>query len=138
MRRVSKMPGENNLSKLLANLSPALAEEEYVFCTFIDSSYGDFSELKPVASVMEKEGLSLVLEKKKAEMANIKFHSSFRCISLGIHSDLISIGLTAKISSTLCENGISSNIIAGYFHDHVFVPVGQAERALEVLSKLIK
>jgi hypothetical protein len=52
MRRVSKMPGENNLSKLLANLSPALAEEEYVFCTFIDSSYGDFSELKPVASVM--------------------------------------------------------------------------------------
>ena len=40
------MPGENNLSKLLANLSPALTEEEYVFCTFIDSSYGDFSELR--------------------------------------------------------------------------------------------
>ena len=63
------MSGEKNLSKLLANLSPALTEEEYVFCTFIDSSYGDFLELKPVASMMEKEGLSLVLEKKKAKMA---------------------------------------------------------------------
>ena len=132
------MPGEKNLSKLLANLSPTLTEEEYVFCTFIDSSYGDFSELKPVASMMEKEGLSLVLEKKKAEMANIKFQSSFRCISLGVHSDLISIGLTAKISSALSENGISSNIIAGYFHDHVLVPSCQAENALEVLNKLIK
>ena len=132
------MSGEKNLSKLLANLSPALTEEEYVFCTFIDSSYGDFLELKPVASMMEKEGLSLVLEKKKAEMANIKFQSSFRCISLGVHSDLISIGLTAKISSALCENGISSNIIAGYFHDHVFVPSDQSVRALEILSKPIK
>ena len=132
------MPGEKNLSKLLANLSPALTEKEYVFCTFIDSSYGDFSELKPVASMMEKEGLSLVLEKKKAEMANIKFQSSFRCISLGVHSDLISIGLTAKISSLLYQNNISANIIAGYFHDHIFVPSDQSVRALEILSKPIK
>ena len=132
------MPGEKNLSKLLANLSPALTEEEYVFCTFIDSSYGDFLELKPVASMMEKEGLSLVLEKKKAEMANIKFQSSFRCLSLGVHSDLISIGLTAKISSLLYQNNISANIIAGYFHDHIFVPSDQSVRALEILSKPIK
>ena len=74
----------------------------------------------------------------ESEMANIKFQSSFRCISLGVHSDLISIGLTAKISSALSENGISSNIIAGYFHDHVLVPSCQAENALEVLNKLIK
>ena len=132
------MSGEKDLLKLLENLSPAMSEDEYVFCTFIDSSYGDFSELKPVASMMEKEGLSLVLEKKKAERANIKFESTFRCISLGVHSDLTSIGLTAKISSALCENGISSNIIAGYFHDHVFVPSHQAENALKVLHQLIK
>jgi len=132
------MPGEKDLLKLLENLSPAMSEDEYVFCTFEDSTYGNFSDLEPFASVKEKEGLSLVLEKKKAERANIKFESIFRCISLGIHSDLTSIGLTAKISSVLCENDISSNIIAGYFHDHVFVPSHQAENALDVLHKLIK
>jgi len=132
------MPGEKDLLKLLENLSPALLKDEYVFCTFKDSTYGNFSDLEPFASVKEKEGLSLVLEKKKAESANIKFESIFCCISLGIHSDLTSIGLTAKISSVLCENDISSNIIAGYFHDHVFVPSHQAENALKVLHQLIK
>ena len=132
------MSGEKDLLKLLENLSPSMSEDEYIFCTFQDSTCDNFTDLEPFASVKEKEGMSLVLERKMAERAGIKFESIFRCISLGIHSDLTSIGLTAKISSALSENGISSNLIAGYFHDHVLVPSYQAESALEVLNKLIE
>jgi hypothetical protein len=53
-----------------------------------------------------------------------------------VHSDLVSVGLTAKISSVLFEQNISANIIAGYFHDHVFVPSNQALRAFDFLKKL--
>ena len=100
------------------------------------SNYGEFNSLNPIASFLEKEGLTLVIEKEKAKQANIKFQATFRCISLGVHSDLVSVGLTAKISSVLFEQNISANIIAGYFHDHVFVPSNQALRALDFLKKL--
>lgn len=130
------MVGEKDLKKLLENLSPVLLEEEYIFCSMPGSNYGEFNSLKPIASFLEKEGLTLVVEKEKAKQANIKFQATFRCISLGVHSDLVSVGLTAKISSVLFEQNISANIIAGYFHDHVFVPSNQALRAFDFLKKL--
>jgi len=130
------MVGEKDLKKLLENLSPVLSEEEYIFCSMPGPNYGEFNSLKPIASFLEKEGLTLVVEKEKAQQANIKFQATFRCISLGVHSDLVSVGLTAKISSVLFEQNISANIIAGYFHDHVFVPSNQALRAFDFLKKL--
>jgi hypothetical protein len=132
------MAGEKNLSKMLENLSPVMTEQEYVFCTFTKSSYGDLSDLEPIASVMEDEGLTLVLKKERAIQAGVEYFDTFRCISLGIHSDLTSVGLTAKISSVLYQHGISSNMIAGYFHDHIFVPSDKALNALEVLSGPLK
>jgi hypothetical protein len=37
------------------------------------------------------------------------------------------------ISRKLTEYGISANVIAAFFHDHVFVP---SERALEAMQAL--
>jgi hypothetical protein len=46
------------------------------------------------------------------------------------------VGLTAAVSRKLTEKGICANIIAAYFHDHIFVPSAQADLALNVLLEL--
>ena len=132
------MPGETNLEKLLASMSPELLAGEFVFCTFPGAAYGDHAELEPVASFQEKEGLTLVIPKSRAVANSIPFDSVFRCITLNVHSSLEAVGLTAAFSGKLAEHGISANVIAGYFHDHIFVQAEKAGQALAALNDLIR
>ena len=128
------MTGESDIEKLLKYMSPKLCSEEYVFCTIKNACYGDYADAKPLASFLEKEGLSLVLARKSADKYDMSYEGIFKCITLEVHSDLQAVGLTAAVSGRLCENNISANVIAGFFHDHIFVPAESAEKALNVLS----
>ena len=107
------MSGEVDLEKLLALLQPKLLEGEFVFCNLKDKTLSDILELNPLSSYREDEGLSLLLSREQAV-----------------------VGLTAAVSNKLAANGIPANIIAAHFHDHVFVPVGKAELALQLLIEL--
>lgn len=53
-----------------------------------------------------------------------------------MHSALEAVGLTAAFAGALGKAGISCNVIAGYYHDHLFVGRDDAERALQVLRQL--
>lgn len=59
----------------------------------------------------------------------------FRGITLTIHSSLDAVGITAAVSTKLAEQGISANVIAAYYHDHIFVQAEKAELAIEALGK---
>ena len=122
-----------NQFKELKNLNPVLLEDEYVFCTFLSSIYGDHNKLNPIASFNEKEGLTLVVKKEIAKFNNLEFKGTFKCISLNLISSLTSVGLTALISKALADNEISANIYAGYYHDHIFVPLEKANDAFKLL-----
>jgi hypothetical protein len=74
-----------------------------------------------------------VITKQRAEQESLKYQELFKCISLGLESTLISVGLTAQISTILTKSNISANMFAGYFHDHIFVPIKDAENALKIL-----
>ena len=127
------MTGMTNLDQMLAQIVPELSQSEYVFASFPGARYGDLASLAPVACVQEKEGLTLVLERSVAETAGVSCDQLFRRISLNVHSSLVSVGLTAAVSAALADNGIPANMIAGAFHDHIYVPSGQASEAMEVL-----
>ena len=124
-----------NQFKELKNLNPVLLEDEYVFCTFLSSIYGDHNKLNPIASFIEKEGLTLVVKKEIAKFNNLEFKATFKCISLNLISSLTSVGLTALISKALADNEISANIYAGYYHDHIFVPLEKANDAFKLLCE---
>ena len=124
-----------NQFKELKNLNPVLLEDEYVFCTFLSSIYGDHNKLNPIASFNEKEGLTLVVKKEIAKFNNLEFKGTFKCISLNLISSLTSVGLTALISKALADNEISTNIYAGYYHDHIFVPLEKANDAFKLLCE---
>lgn len=127
--------GETNLNTLLGSICPELSPGEYVFCT-LEGSYGDYSELAPIASFMEAEGLTLVLSKEDAMTHGLCFQSVFRVITLTVHSSLDAVGLTAAVSRQLADKGISANVVAAYYHDHIFVQSHKAQLAMEALNEL--
>ena len=130
------MPALTNLTDLLRALEPKLHDEDFVFCTVV----GDLSEylnLNPVATFVEQEGLTLILEKSRAREAELDFDGTYKQISLSVHSSLTAVGLTAAVSSALASKGISANILAAYYHDHIFVPTTRAADAMECLRRLV-
>lgn len=130
------MTGEISLNLLLKNMSPNLREGDFVFCVIKNVNYNALAELKPFATVSESEGLTLVLSKEAADQHGLNYDHTFRCITLNVHSSLEAVGLTAAVSTALSNNQISANIIAGFYHDHIFVQAEFANRALGILSEL--
>ena len=132
------MAGMEDLDKLLSSMSPELLKTEFVFCTVPGGTYGDHKDLNPLATFKESEGLTLVITRDDADRSGFQYESSFKCITLTVHSSLEAVGLTAAVSTKLSEHNISANIIAAYYHDHVFVPSGAADKALTLLSDFYK
>ncbi len=130
------MAGIKDKHQILKKLNPELSKTEFVFCTFPEATYGNLAHLNPIASYQEKEGLTLIIPKENADEYNLHYESCYKAITLLVHSSLDSVGLTAAVSTKLAEAGISANIIAAYFHDHIFVPSAQADLALNVLLEL--
>jgi hypothetical protein len=89
-----------------------------------------------IAAIREPEGLSLVVPLEVAEQlgAAILFQAAW--ITLTVHSDLQAVGLTAAFSGALADVGISCNVVAGAYHDHIFVPHEKASTAMAVLVSL--
>lgn len=130
------MNGISKLEVLLKNMHPEMSENEYVFCSVQSLSFEAASKLNPICTFKEDEGLSLVLEKTCAESEKLHFDEVFKKISLQVHSSLEAVGLTAAVSTALADKGISANVIAAYYHDHIFVPKNKSTFALKVLLSL--
>ncbi|CAL9334887.1 hypothetical protein SUDANB120_00146 [Streptomyces sp. enrichment culture] len=127
------MPGEKDLRTLLASMSPQLNEGEYVFAL---APAGEVPEgVRPVATVRE-EGLTLVLPRADADRLGLAYDYVAAWITLRVHSALDAVGLTAAFATALASAGLSCNVVAGFHHDHLFVPYDEAPRALAVLADL--
>jgi hypothetical protein len=77
------------------------------------------------ATIREEEGLTVIVP-----------GDGWARISLSVHSSLAAVGLSAAISGALAEAGISCNIVAGYHHDHLFVPWPRRHDAMAALTIL--
>ena len=128
--------GETNLDLLLKTMSPVLDDTAYVFCTFETASYGKLSHLNPIFSFQESEGLSLIIPQAKADEHAVAYDNTYKKITLEVHSSLEAVGLTAAFAAKLTEHGLSANVVAGYFHDHIFVQTDIADAALKALHEL--
>ncbi|MGI9889146.1 ACT domain-containing protein [Vibrio chagasii] len=128
------MAAITDLDVLLKSMSPSLIEGNYVFCT-VDGALADYIQLDPIATFREKEGLTLVLAEDAAHQAQLDFDGVFSLITLSVHSSLEAVGLTAAFATKLGSYGISANVIAGYYHDHIFVQKDKADEAMSALRE---
>ncbi len=129
------MSGITELETLLSSMQPILSDGEFVFCT-LPGEGADYPSLNPIATFRESEGLTLVLPKAVAIDSGLSFEGVFRQITLSVHSSLDAVGLTAAVSSRLASVGISANVMAAYYHDHIFVPTEKAALALSALKSM--
>lgn len=130
------MAGESNLSVLLKSMQPNLLDTRYVFISLPQGKYGDGAHLNPIGMFMEEEGLTLIVPSEAAAQNNLAQESVFACISLQVHSSLEAVGLTAAFADALASRGISANVVAGFYHDHIFVADADAQAAVEALQRL--
>jgi hypothetical protein len=122
------------LRRLLGALQPRRNAGVYAFVTVS----GDFDAvaLQPLATFREPEDTTLVVEEPRARAAGLPILFRAAWLTLGVHSDLAAVGLSAAVASALAGAGIACNVIAAAHHDHLFVPLDDVDAALAVLSAL--
>ncbi len=132
----------SDLDELLKNLKPSLQEGKY-FLSSIDESQlmVIVNYLNYIVDVFrEKEGFSIVFSEEILEDMETASKSSavgpFAMISLEVYSDLMAVGLLAKITRALASEKISVNAFSAYHHDHLFVPYEKKDKAIEILQNL--
>ena len=129
------MIGETNLDVLISTMKPHLNDGDYVFYSLKNDAI-DFPNY--LFFFRENEGVTIVCTKEYADSEGYTYNSTFAWITLKVHSALEAVGLTAAFSKALGDENISCNVVAGYYHDHIFVPKEHAHAAITALGNLSK
>lgn len=128
--------GEKNLARLIASMTPSLQEGLYTFATFAHNDLAELVPLQPLGTFIEAEGITAIITTDTAKQRQIPINGEFRCITLNVHSSLDAVGLTAAVAQKLTRHNISANVVAAFYHDHVFVASNDATEALVALQNL--
>nr|WP_281367504.1 ACT domain-containing protein [Sphingomonas chungangi] len=109
------------MALLLRDMRPQLHPDRYDFTVCENAPPDAF------AIVCEDEGLTVIAPRNAGEWARI---------SLSVHSSLSAVGLSAAMAKALADRNISCNIVAGCYHDHLFVPWPRRQDAMAALAAL--
>lgn len=113
----------SDLAEMLAGMAPVLDARRWGFVLLAGAPPAD-----AFAIIREDEGTTAILPDPEGDFARI---------TLMVHSALDGVGLTAAVATALAASGIACNVVAGFHHDHLFVPQDRADEALDVLQRLI-
>lgn len=125
------MSALSDLDQILASLDPT-PEGVYVFAS-VDVVP---ASLQPFAQIREAEGVTVIATYDDAKEAGLPLDESYARITLGVHSALNTVGLTATVAQTMASRSIACNVVAGYHHDHLFVQADRQAEAVALLKEL--
>lgn len=126
------MSGEKDLQKLLKSMKPEHKPGEYVFCKVENLENLNVNEIDMI--FREEEAITLILKKEIAQKLQLDFSVVMSWITLTVHSSLEAVGLTAAFSKALSEHEISCNVVAAFYHDHIFVNAKDTQKAMGILN----
>ena len=126
------MAGERNLDVLIASMEPVVRDGRYVFVT-VDTTT---AAMLPAEIVVRETGGVTVVVAQEADARGLPYDFVAGWITLQVHSALDAVGLTAAFAAALAEHGISANVVAGYYHDHLLVPIDDVDLAVIALEDL--
>jgi uncharacterized protein len=114
-------------------MKPKLNIGEYVF--YVINDFTRIAIEDTILLFQEQEGNTVVIKKELADSLNLDYSFVASWITLTVHSSLEAVGLTAAFSTALSESGISCNVVAAFYHNHIFVDKKDTEKAMEILSQ---
>ena len=125
-------PGETDLDAMLATLGVQRRPGVFVYIAV----HVPTPDLIAAAHAVVKEGrlTTIVLPIDAAERAGQSIDAQFAWLTLTVQSSLDAVGLTAAVSARLAAIGIPCNVLAGYHHDHLLVPVDRVDDAIDALT----
>lgn len=126
--------GERDLNRILKTLAPELDDPTYVFVTLPAETTAP--NVRPLMQFTEDEGQTLILDIETASTTGLAYEFPCRRITLTVHSALDAAGMIAVVATALAKINIPVNPVAGFYHDHLFVPEDRAEEAMAVLHSL--
>ena len=127
------MDGERNLDALLKTMQPHLMDGKWVFRTS-ESSFDAATLETAILMFREPEGITIISPATPADN-DLPIWSM---ITLSIHSNLEAVGFLAAITTALAAIDIPVNAVSAYYHDHIFVPYGRRDDALECLRCMMR
>jgi hypothetical protein len=129
---VADVSGETDLAKMLASLDLERRPGSFVFTS------GEHPGLREhaVAMIEEAEGTTMVVPADLARAAGVPVEFEAAWLTLTVFSALDAVGLTAAFSGALAGAGIPCNVLAGYHHDHLLVPIDRVDDAITALRAL--
>jgi uncharacterized protein len=128
------MNGEKDLDKLLKSMNPIHNIGSYVFCSV--KNITDEQIREALFIFKEMEGNTIIIKKEIADRLDLEYSFISSWITLNVHSSLEAAGLTAAFSKALADQGIGCNVVAAYFHDHIFVRKDDTKKAMDILGKI--
>ncbi|WP_366513814.1 ACT domain-containing protein [Planktotalea sp.] len=128
------MGAEHDLRTLLACMSAEMIDGTFVFTTMADADVPD--GVTPRMMFREGEGTTLIVLKSEAEALGLNYEFPSRMITLNIHSALDAVGFIARIATELAAAGMGVNPVAGFYHDHLFIPEDRGADAMQILQKM--
>ncbi len=139
--RVMTAPGETDLAKMLATLRAERRPGVFTMVTTTQNQpelarlgHAMIVEYGSPTAPSEHVERTYVVAVDEARALGLEVVTEMAWLSLTVNSSLDAVGLTAAFSAMLTEHGISCNVLAGYHHDHLLVPVERADEALDVLN----
>lgn len=129
-------PGEHDLSKLLSTLTTVLCPETYVFATCHNVSLQILRDPAVKMIFHEKEGSTIITTQESAVEHGLDANFQCRMITLDVHSSLEAVGFLAVITNKLKELGMGVNPVSGFYHDHLYVPLGREHDAIRALEEV--
>lgn len=127
------MTGESDLATMLASLQIERRPHPVTVVTVQDAvALGEGVE----ALISEVEGTTAVVTIAEAERRGWPVGFRAAWLTVSVHSSLDAVGLTAALSAALAAREIPCNVLAGFFHDHLLVPLDRADEAVEALEAL--
>ena len=119
--------------RVKASRKPELNVGEFVFCTV--RSLDRYERADIIGFFREREAVTIIIPKHLADNWDLPYSFVAAWITLTVHSALDAVGLTAAFAQALSAENISCNVVAAYFHDHIFVAQSDTEKAMAILNR---
>lgn len=127
-----EIPGETDLATMLAELGVERRPGVFTYVAVADPDPTLSATAQAV--IVEDTLTTLVLPVAEAARLGLPGELELAWLTLTVQSSLEAVGLTAAFSALLGDAGIPCNVLAGFHHDHVLVPIDRVDEAMAVLT----